>query len=650
MLVLAGLVIATGCVNRESRIAEVKSGRLQEAKASWWGFDKTDSTRCLQDAINSGVKKLVVDNVGADWVVCPIDVTSNVEIVFADGVVVRAKTGAFREAKDRLFDINGRSNVILRGEGKVLFVMNKNDYMQHPDIYKGLGQGHTIRIYNSQDVLVQNLTLKSSGGDGVYVGSGGNGLGAKNVTLDRLICLDNPRQGISVTGAENLLMKDCKFNDTKGAAPQCGIDYEPNYARFSIVNCVAENCDFDGNALAGIAISVGNVGADSKPVSITFKNCRIRGNDLGVLVTSTGSGTPAAPGKIEFIGCTITDNANTSFAVGEHRVKNLEFVLRDCVIDNRKSKTAAVKISSGHIDNIYGLRIEGLTVIDDNTNRPPVLFISRFSNGLVDPVVKNVKVRNSAGMEKAFDCEAFVKNSAPLPPDKVFKTVPLDLKKLKPLTGKGKASGGQIRFREKSEYLQWAAAGQKIQIAFSNKPVHRYEGKSTHAPLEVVVWCPSRAIVDKIGIPFDGATNYTLNAAETGIYRFEIDARMQTATVLTDAPGQGMAAAENLYVFGCSGRLYFNVPAGINDVRIEAGGSPNEASSVFLLNSTGEQVDSGLHLEGSKILQFTRPAEAKAEVWSIKFNASKLFLRIGAPLVPLFASDPDNLLVLSPGE
>src|SRR5690242_5134838 len=52
-----------------AKIAQVKSGTLKTANASWWGFDKDDATQCLQDAINSGVSKLIVDNTGSDWII-----------------------------------------------------------------------------------------------------------------------------------------------------------------------------------------------------------------------------------------------------------------------------------------------------------------------------------------------------------------------------------------------------------------------------------------------------------------------------------------------------------------------------------------------------------------------------------------------------
>lgn len=89
---------------------EVETGKRKEARASWWGFKPDDATECLQAAMDSGAGKVVVDNVGHDWVVSPMRVPNDIELVFADGVVVRAKKGEFKERRVPLFDINGQSN------------------------------------------------------------------------------------------------------------------------------------------------------------------------------------------------------------------------------------------------------------------------------------------------------------------------------------------------------------------------------------------------------------------------------------------------------------------------------------------------------------------------------------------------------------
>lgn len=50
-------------------IKELASGKRKVASASWWGFSPAGSTAALQAAINSGAKKLIVENMGAPWIV-----------------------------------------------------------------------------------------------------------------------------------------------------------------------------------------------------------------------------------------------------------------------------------------------------------------------------------------------------------------------------------------------------------------------------------------------------------------------------------------------------------------------------------------------------------------------------------------------------
>ena len=96
-------------------------------KVSEWGFNENDATECLQKAIDSGEKKLIVDNVGKDWIIRPVFLRSGVELIFADGVTVRALPGAFKDKMDCLFALHNVTDVTLRGEGKAVLKMNKKD-------------------------------------------------------------------------------------------------------------------------------------------------------------------------------------------------------------------------------------------------------------------------------------------------------------------------------------------------------------------------------------------------------------------------------------------------------------------------------------------------------------------------------------------
>ena len=80
--------------------------------------------------------------------------------------------------------------------------MNKKDY-QDPSRYARSEWRHTVSLRGAERIKLLNLTLRSSGGDGVYVGAGKNLAGCRDVELDHVICEDHHRQGISVISAEN---------------------------------------------------------------------------------------------------------------------------------------------------------------------------------------------------------------------------------------------------------------------------------------------------------------------------------------------------------------------------------------------------------------------------------------------------------------
>ena len=69
---------------RPDLVTKVQSGTLKEARASWWGFDREDSTKFLQAAIDSRVPRLIVDRMESPWVVLPLQGVSNQELVLGE--------------------------------------------------------------------------------------------------------------------------------------------------------------------------------------------------------------------------------------------------------------------------------------------------------------------------------------------------------------------------------------------------------------------------------------------------------------------------------------------------------------------------------------------------------------------------------------
>ena len=123
-------------------VAEVASGKRSEAHASWWGFDPEDATAALQSAINSGARKVIVDDMGAPWVTDKLTLAGNQEIVFKKFADYWDK-GSF--AIDRvefvpITDSSSRLASLRSGDLQMI-----DDLLQTHDIGKGVKQDLVLR-------------------------------------------------------------------------------------------------------------------------------------------------------------------------------------------------------------------------------------------------------------------------------------------------------------------------------------------------------------------------------------------------------------------------------------------------------------------------------------------------------------------------
>ena len=133
--VIVGMISVTGVraetgfgiVANSQAVQEVMSGTRAEANVAWWGFDADDSTRFLQAAIDSGARKVIVPYRGAPWIITPVKLRSDLELVFEPGVLVLAKKGSFHGGNDSLFAAVDAHDVTVRGYGAMLR-MRKQDY------------------------------------------------------------------------------------------------------------------------------------------------------------------------------------------------------------------------------------------------------------------------------------------------------------------------------------------------------------------------------------------------------------------------------------------------------------------------------------------------------------------------------------------
>lgn len=310
-LILAGFLLFTilpqshGQVNSE-KLELVKSGKIAEARADWWGFNETDSTGSLQAAIDSGVKKLIIPNMGKPWIVYPISLASDQEIMLEPGTVIEAIKGGFKGKKDSLFSAKGKKDITINGKDAILR-MNKKDY-QDKTQYEPAEWRMGIALFSCENVKITGLTIMSSGGDGIYISTCREPINyCKDIVIKDCIIDDNHRQGISVISVVNLLIENCVIKNTKGASPEGGIDFEPNVKQERLFGIIVKNCVFENNKGGGVIIC-SHPGAETEPISISFENCKAIGTGF------TGGFGPYPPlSKIEakMTNCTETVNGKT---------------------------------------------------------------------------------------------------------------------------------------------------------------------------------------------------------------------------------------------------------------------------------------------------------------------------------------------------
>ncbi len=624
---------------QNTEIAGVKNGELREAVASWWGFNSGDATECLQKAIDSGVKKLIVDNTGREWLVGPIRLRSGQEIVFADGVVVRALPGAFKKQGESLFTAKDVSGVTLRGGKNAVLMMNKKDY-QDTARYQWSEWRHLISLRGASDVVISGLTLKASGGDGIYVSTGSRLGGCRDVLIDNVTCDDHHRQGISIISAENLLVRNSRFRNTCGTPPQCGVDIEPNTNRDHVINNVFENCEFSGNAAAGILLHLAALNADSKPVSITFRNCRSFGNasdGIALYMSSTAS----AKGSVLIENCEVRSNQGGALVISNQQDAGIQLAIRNTVLDNRNGRQSAVSLNNSGIQrDIGGIRFENVRLLPGRNT--PVVFHGMTGVGIRD-FTGSLSLQNDNGKITDFDLAKFSAAHPPRPELRNFSVMSVDLKKLRPVdvSAARQEKNNKSRFRGRFRFLQYCPAAGVYPIRFNAVKVTKF-------PLNLEVRLRDAAGTDlgRFSITEPEKT-YLLKANGRNLFSFEINTKGHAVTVNSPYPGQAVRADDWVGMFGGRNhQFYFAVPAGVKEINIDVAGTLREPVSAQLISPDGKVVTEVKMLEGMKRLHHNREKADASEIWCLKFPYGRedFKFRVGAPLLPLVSFAPEFLL------
>ena len=603
--------------------------------ASAFGWNPTNATKCLQAAVDSGAKKVVIDRQAGDWIVEPIFLrTSGQKVVVADGVTVRALKGAFKHRNDCLFRITGNDRgVTLRGEGTATLVMNKRDY-QDPKRYVDSQWRHAVSVSGKQ-VKISNLTILSSGGDGVYVAGR-----AQDIVLEKLVCRDHHRQGLSVISVKGLRVTDCRFEDTRGQAPQCGVDIEPNRPTDRLEDIVFEDCIFDRNAAGGLTL---HLPALNKPISMTFRRCLSRGNRTGISIHSSRKLDKFITGKVLIEDCKVSGNHFNALNVNNQRKGGLEILFRNCTFDARGVTDAPFRFDNKILPaDFSGIAFEKTHLITDASVKTPIVFAAIEGAGIAPGGIKGeLTVAKGEGAKAPFDFAALEKKYPPKPEKLAamlsFKTTELDYRAARPAANAKplaeEASTGLLRGR--FTFIQTFEKAGDYPVIF------RTEGVNGRNMGETRVQVRDAAGTD-LGVFMIGADSTVTNvihAVRPGMRRYEVLGR-SLVEIKTRWPGHGILADMDVPIFrGRNRRHFFTVPGDAENVCVQV--RPAEHCSAQLVRPDGSIAAAKAYKDKSMgVLSAKRDKTAASEVWSIVFPKVEedARFRIGAPALPVAAS------------
>ncbi|MFB9756372.1 right-handed parallel beta-helix repeat-containing protein [Paenibacillus hodogayensis] len=149
----------------------------------------------------------------------------------------------------QIINIYGRKNVTVKGGGNVI-----GERDQHLGTTGEGGMG--IAVKGSDRVCIQDLYIANCWGDGALIST----LGAQsssNVLVQNVHFYNNRRQGVTVGGADDVVLLHCIFEKTNGTNPQSGVDIEPNAGDEAFRIRVA-SCLFKDNAKQALILNAMN--------------------------------------------------------------------------------------------------------------------------------------------------------------------------------------------------------------------------------------------------------------------------------------------------------------------------------------------------------------------------------------------------------
>ncbi len=634
----------------------------EEVYASKFGFDPADATECLQKAIDSGARKVIVDNVGKPWIVRPLKLRSNLHMLFKKGVIVEAKANEFKDKNACLFSAKNIRKLVMEGEEGAVLRMRKKDYQNPKMNYSRSQWRNTIELIGCYDVTIRGLAIASSGGDGIYLGRsyGKDGrIACRDILIENCLIDDHHRQGISVISAINLIVRNCTISNTKGTEPEAGIDFEPNYPDEFISNCLVENCRFIDNHWSGINCSIFSV----NPASVTIRNCSFKSKyaqpqlSFCLLEPFVKSGK----GVVTIENCRLENTLGSAVTFMNFASDtNYQVVMRNVELvehSPRKSQYIAPPPIRFTATSPKTTAMGGITF--DNVSITGYRGVPIFTLGCM---LGNKQVEKVSGSlihnGEKLDAAALVSEDSALhrpsyrAPKNDFTAPPAN---------ETRKSSYSVPLRDEAEIVMWGDKGEKLSFEIE----HLYFERSAPTKALGQIWkymviAPSGKVIAlpeyAVQAKQPGATKaFSIQAEESGVYRLKLLTFPRINRILTSFHGaenlrwgirgvperEGVLSFRNQPGLKCRAEVegFFEVPAGVSEFWIDS-----SCDSVTIWDPAGKEYR--LPRVKNQQLRFKgkRGDSSKSEVWKLKASDFVgLQLLFSENLPGILAETPGNL-------
>lgn len=243
--------------------------------------DGTDKKNLLQQIINEydsiyfpdGFYSIQVSNdnqVG-------LNIPSNKTLVFSDKAYI--KLLPHTATHYQVLQLNNVENVKL---------INPKIYGSREENSATSGEwGHGINMRGATNITIENPIVKDCWGDGIYIGSTAEQNYCEDIFIDRPICDNNRRQGISCISVKNVVLNRPELINTNGTRPEAGMDIEPNNNGEFIQGLRIINPITKGNVGAGIMAYLQNMADSNNDIDILIENHVNEGGDSAAFLLDT---------------------------------------------------------------------------------------------------------------------------------------------------------------------------------------------------------------------------------------------------------------------------------------------------------------------------------------------------------------------------